>query len=238
MSEDMTSKPAETTNQNSDSTDSSDSNSVAREDYEALQKANASLGHELRKITREFKSFRAEIDAKKTDAAEKSGDVEELKKSYEARLTEERTGKDAALNRLRNYALRDLFRASAKKYVLEDALDDVWNLTSAEFDLVEDEKTGKERIVMSDKSAYSSIDEFIKDFIGKRPYYAVNPRKPGTGAAGGGDNKGKAGGGKISADELANMSATERQQALLKDPSLRNSLFEKMTFEGLSRRRG
>ena len=151
---------------------------AAQESLENLQAKFNSREAQNRIDSKRLKELEEKLSSRDLDDAEKSKDIDKVKGEYEKRLEAEKTARLDTEQRLRNYALKDLFRGVASQHIAENALDDAWMLASSNLDLVQ--KDGKETLSVKDGVPFATAEDFIKDFVSKRDYLAKNTRVPGT----------------------------------------------------------
>lgn len=166
-------------------------NAKLREERDSAKKRERLANEKLRDI----ESKKSETE--RTKAAE-SGDVTALRESFQSEKTEWETEKQSLQNQLKTREKRDAFLKSAHLFH-EATRDDVWRLVADDLDT--EETDDGFRVVV--KNSHLTVDEYLKQFADKKPHYAINPGKAGSGSKGAGDSKG--GGSELSMEEISRL---------------------------------
>ena len=125
-------------------------------------------------------------------AAEKSGNIDEIKSLHQKELEREKSRADEAVTRSRNILIENVFRREASDLFIKEGIDDGFELIRGQLEVKSDDDG--DRVVV--KGSALSVSEFLKKWVEDRPHYAKN-----AGAAGSG-TKGSTGGSNQSAKAL------------------------------------
>lgn len=154
-----------------------------------------------------------EAEAQKNLEAKASKDkeaFEQYKLNAEKRVKELEEKLSSEQNHTRTYVLKDQIRNAARNIISEDAFDTFWDVYGNDFDLNEERKPQV-------KSSPVSIENYLKEIVSKKKFFAADLRGKGSGerSSSSGEN-----GSSITMSELEAMSPGERAKAIAANKEL------------------
>lgn len=195
-----------------------ESKTVALEDYEKISKGNAKLAKENRDFKKQLKALQDQMTSSQQAAAEESGDLETLKKSYAEELAKRDSAYSELESQYKGLALADKVKAQAAEMGIISP-DMFWSHAQKDFDL-EDGKP-----IVKDKP-FLAPEDYLKEFCSKNPWAVRNTGKSGNGVSNPGEGSSE---GVKTKEQLATMGEAARKDYYRKNPEALKQALELKT---------